>query len=42
MRLRTSEIIVPVPRNPTPLTQRVREWFCLECDYFEEAEHERT
>ncbi len=42
MRLRELDSVVQVPGNPRPSTQVTREWFCPECDYFEEAEEERT
>ena len=40
MRLRVSENVVLVPGNPKPTAQRVREWVCPECDYFEDADAE--
>ena len=38
MRLRVSEIVVPIPGNPQPSRPVVREWLCPECEHFEEAE----
>ena len=40
MRLRVREDVVQVPGNPRPVTHKVREWVCPECDYFEEADQD--
>ena len=42
MKERETRPIVRVPGNPNPATPVVREWSCSECDYFEEAEGEKT
>jgi acetone carboxylase gamma subunit len=38
MRLKITEVVTPIPGNPSPATRILREWICPECDYFEEAE----
>ena len=40
MRLNETETVVHVPGNPNPTVRRVREWVCVDCDYFEEADEE--
>jgi transposase len=42
MRLSESDQSVQVPGNPHPTAQKVREWVCPECDYFEEAEADES
>jgi hypothetical protein len=42
MRLKHTDVMVHVPGNPQPTTQRQSEWICPDCDYFEEAEEEKT
>ena len=42
MRLSRTEVIVQVPGNPKASTQPTVEWVCPDCDYFEEADEERT
>jgi len=42
MRLKRIETVVRIPGNPKPTTQGSAEWVCPECDYFEEAEEEKT
>jgi hypothetical protein len=42
MRLKSTQTVVHVPGNPKPTTRASSEWVCPECDYFEEAEEERT
>jgi len=38
MRLKSREMTERVPGTGQTTTRQVREWFCPECDYFEEAE----
>jgi transposase len=38
MRLHDRERQERAPGQAKPVTRRVREWVCPECDYFEEAE----
>jgi acetone carboxylase gamma subunit len=38
MQLHERKTIVQVPGNPNATTQRLREWVCPDCEYFEEAE----
>jgi YgiT-type zinc finger domain-containing protein len=38
MRLKVREVTDRVPGTGQTTTRQVREWFCPECDYFEEAE----
>ncbi len=38
MRLKHTERVVRIPGNPQPTTHQTSEWFCPECDYFEEVE----
>jgi hypothetical protein len=38
MHLRETKTVVRIPGNPNPTTRPHREWFCPECDNFEEAE----
>jgi transposase len=40
MQLQERDTIVYVPGDPGGRPQKVREWVCPECDYFEEAEKE--
>ena len=40
MYLKESQVVTRVPGNPQPTTRSHREWFCPECDNFEEAEDE--
>lgn len=42
MRLKQTEIVVRVPGNPKPTTRQQSEWICPDCDYFEEADEEKT
>jgi hypothetical protein len=42
MRLKTLDAFVQIPGDPAPKPRPTREWVCPECDYFEEAESERT
>jgi hypothetical protein len=42
MRLKRTEQIVQVPGNPKPTAVATYEWICPDCDYFEEAEEEKT
>ena len=38
MRIKQTESLVQVPGNPRPSTQKLSEWVCPDCDYFEEIE----
>ena len=38
MRLRETETVTRIPGNPNPTTRPNREWFCPDCENFEEAE----
>ena len=40
MRLSERRIEEHIPGRPQGSARTVREWFCPECDYFEEAESE--
>jgi hypothetical protein len=42
MRLKHTETAVQIPGNPRPTVRRHAEWICPDCDYFEEAEEEKT
>lgn len=42
MRLKRTEIIVRVPGHAQPTTRQEQEWICPDCDYFEEADEEKT
>lgn len=42
MRLKRSETLVRVPGNPLGTKSAFAEWICPECDYFEEAEEEKS
>ena len=42
MRLKRSENVVQVPGNRETTTRTTTEWVCPECDYFEEAEEEKS
>lgn len=42
MHLKQTETVLRVPGNPKGTTQTTTEWVCPDCDYFEEAEEERT
>jgi hypothetical protein len=42
MRLKRTEHVLRVPGNPQPTLRTTAEWICLDCDYYEEAEEERT
>jgi hypothetical protein len=42
MRLKHMEHVVQVPGNPHVTKRTTDEWVCPDCDYFEEAEEERT
>jgi hypothetical protein len=36
------ETLVRVPGNPQVTRRNSAEWICPDCDYFEEADEERT
>lgn len=42
MRLKRGETVVRIPGHPKATTQSSAEWVCPECDYFEEADEEKT
>src|SRR5262245_11217787 len=42
MRLKRTEDVLHVPGNPQPTRRTTAEWICPDCDYYEEAEEERT
>jgi C4-type Zn-finger protein len=42
MRLTRTETPVRVPGNPQATRAASVEWVCPDCDYFEEAEEEKT
>jgi hypothetical protein len=42
MRLKITDVSVPVPGNPNPATRQQKEWICPECDYYEEADEEKA
>jgi C4-type Zn-finger protein len=37
MTLRDTLTTTQIPGNPKPTVHTVREWVCLDCEYFEEA-----
>jgi hypothetical protein len=42
MRVKQTNTVIQIPGNPKPTKRPTREWVCPDCDYFEEAEKERT
>ncbi len=42
MRLKRTETAVQIPGNPRATIRQLAEWVCPDCDYFEEAEEEKT
>jgi len=42
MHIKETHTFVQIPGNPMPTKRTTREWVCPDCDYFEEAEQERT
>ena len=42
MRVKVRELIDRIPGQPQVVRREVREWTCPECDYYEDAEDERT
>jgi hypothetical protein len=42
MRLKRSESSVQIPGNPGPTPRTTIEWVCPDCEYFEEADEERS
>ena len=42
MRLKRTDTIVRIPGHSQPTTRSSVEWLCPDCDYFEEAEEEKT
>jgi rubredoxin len=42
MRLKHIEAVLRVPGNPQPMRRPAAEWICPDCDYYQEAEEERT
>jgi len=37
MHRRDTQTTTQIPGNPKPTTYAVQEWFCRDCEYFEEA-----
>ena len=37
MQRRDVQTTTQIPGNPKPTTYAVQEWFCRDCEYFEEA-----
>ena len=37
MQRRDTQTTTQIPGNPKPTTYAVQEWFCPDCEYFEEA-----
>ena len=42
MHVKQTHTMIQIPGNPKPTKRTSREWVCPDCDYFEEAEKERT
>jgi hypothetical protein len=42
MRPRQRDVTEYVPGYTKPVTRHATEWVCPDCDYFEEAEEERS
>ena len=42
MQLKRRQTETLVPGNPRSTTTQSTEWVCPDCDYFEEADEERT
>jgi C4-type Zn-finger protein len=42
MMIKETQTVTQVPGNPNATTTTSREWVCRDCDYFEEAEEERS
>ena len=42
MKIKEIQTVTRVPGNPGSTTRTTREWVCPDCDYFEEAEEERS
>jgi len=42
MHVKQTHTVIQIPGNPEPTKRTTREWVCPDCDYFEEAEKERT
>jgi len=42
MKIKESQTVTRVPGNPTATTHTTREWVCADCDYFEDADEERS
>jgi hypothetical protein len=42
MKVKQTDIVTHVPGNPSATTRTTMEWVCPDCDYFEEAEEERS
>ena len=40
MRIRQREMTQAIPGTPQTNTQQFREWVCLECEYFEDADED--
>ena len=42
MKIREIQTVTQVPGNPHPTTRTTWEWVCPDCDYFEEADEDRS
>jgi hypothetical protein len=42
MQVKRTQRTTQVPGNPKVTTTQSAEWVCPDCDYFEEADEERT
>jgi C4-type Zn-finger protein len=42
MRLKRTETAVQIPGNPRATVHQLAEWICPDCNYFEEADEEKT
>ena len=42
MCLSEHKVVTYIPGNPNASTRLTHEWVCPDCDYFEEAEEERS
>jgi hypothetical protein len=42
MRLTRTENVERVPGDPRAINRSSAEWICPDCDYFEEADEERS
>ena len=42
MKIKEIQTVTRVPGNPNATRRTTWEWFCPDCDYFEEAEEESS